>query len=165
MAPWHRASSADAASELFLTDKNKTVYVMDLRSLAVLRAFHCPYLTYKNSADNVTPLLTPDGLDVYCPSVSGAPAALWDIATGANITPKDPRWAPGSEGNYALSHDGLIATQDSDTSRTVALWSAQTGRYLRTIQFPAAVGVTLDGPPSTGAVHCALPSATQRLLS
>jgi serine/threonine protein kinase len=134
----------DAASELILTGKNKNVYVVDLRSRAVLRTFHCPYLTYKDSADNVAPALTPDGFDVYCPSISGAPATLWDIATDANITPEDPRWAPGSEGTLALGHDGLIATQDSDTSSTVVLWSALTGRYLRTIQLPAAVGVTLD---------------------
>jgi hypothetical protein len=134
----------DAASELILTDKNKNVYVMGLGSRTVLRTFHCPYLAYKDSADNVVPALTPDGFDVYCPSISGAPAALWDIATGASITPKDPRWAPGSEGNYALGDDGLIATQDSDTSSAVVLWSALTGRYLRTIQLPAALGVALD---------------------
>lgn len=128
----------DAASEFIFTNKAGQVYVIDIRSGRVLRIFHC---AVSGDSAGTFPDISGDGLEVYCPGTSSRAGTLWDVATGADITPRDARWARAYDGHAVLSDGGgLLATQADSAAGVVDLWSALTGEHVQTLHFPAASG-------------------------
>jgi hypothetical protein len=71
---------------------------------------------------------------------SGTPT-LWDVATGANVTPADPRWKeqePATWETYSwdtFSSDGSVIATRRAGGKT-DLWSTSTHKYLLTITDP-----------------------------
>jgi hypothetical protein len=136
-----------AGTRVILTNKSGTVYVVDVAVGKVLDTFHCGYNT---STYYVFPELANNGQAVFCPGVSGHLNTLWDVDTGANITPNDPRWTLADTHLAFLSTDGsVIVTQPFGNPNALDLWSTATGDYLRTevINAPAdyVIAITPDG--------------------
>src|SRR5262249_55392625 len=77
-----------AGTRVILTHKSGAVHVGDVAPGKVLDTFHCGY----NTSTDVFPELANNGQVVFCPAVSGHLNTLWDVDTGAKITPNDPRW-------------------------------------------------------------------------
>lgn len=137
-----------AGTRVILTDKGGNVYVVDSGAGKVLDKFHCGYNT---GTYYVFPELANNGQAVYCPGVSGHRNTLWDVHTGANITPNDPRWKLADTYPAFLSTDGgVIVTQPFGNPDALDLWSTATGGYLRTVEVPNVmanyvIAITSDG--------------------
>jgi hypothetical protein len=116
---------------------NGMVYVWNTETQKVIATLRYAY--FANAAANLYgPVLSPDGKTVEISDtnrfglIRGSPA-LWSVATGANITPDDPRWQ--DDGFAFFSGDGQFCATDlyrADVKddETVDLWDIATRTLL-----------------------------------
>jgi serine/threonine protein kinase len=82
--------------------------------------------------------ISPDGKTVEVYPNGTAPTTLWDVATQANITPRDPRW-PHQESLDLFSTDGKVIVTLGNNDASAVLWNVATHSYLFTVRYPGHV--------------------------
>lgn len=110
--------------ELLISAKNDETYVVDVQTGHTLASF-----PYKYVAGGQLPVLSEDGATVYAPGNGTGPARIWDVATGSNITPGDPRW-PSKDNGVVLSVDGLTAVTSPPGADYFDLWNVSTRSHI-----------------------------------
>jgi WD40 repeat protein len=133
------------------SNRNGTAYVWDVAAKKIIS--HVPYHDKTNAAlANLTffPRLSPDGktIIVFDNDNQKGPSSLWDVATGANITPDDPRWPKNDQG-CTFSEDGRICATNATDNKTAYLWDIATRKLLLSVTDPQNVadgGVADVGP-------------------
>jgi WD40 repeat protein len=117
-----------------VSDKSGTTYVWD----AVRQRLATFHYTYQSAIANLppdAPDISPDGKTVEVYPNGNAPTTLWDVATQANITPRDPRW-PRKQSLDLFSTDGKIIVTLGNNDASAVLWNVATHSYLSTVRYP-----------------------------
>jgi WD40 repeat protein len=159
-APVYNGSHVSLDSDggrLIAANANGTAYVWDVATRKIID--HVPYSYKINSAvANLTfyPRLSPDGKTVlvFANDNQKGPSSLWDVATGANITPDDPRWPKNDQG-CAFSEDGRVCATGTTDDKTVDVWDVATGNFLLSVTDPHNVkdgGLADIGPADSSLV-------------
>ena len=122
-------------SRMLISAVNGKTYVMDVRNGQTLATFNYTYIP--NPTTEQLPELSPDGKTVYIPGGASAPGKLWNVDSGANVTPHDSRW-PQKNGGVIFSTDGQIAVTSAEGSPTADLWNVSLGSHTTTVVIPGS---------------------------
>jgi serine/threonine-protein kinase len=124
--------------ELLISAKNGETYVVDVQTGRTLASF-----PYKYVAGGQLPVLSQDGATVYIPGNGTAAAQTWDVATGSNITPDDPRW-PSKDNGVVFSVDGLTAVTSPPGADYFDLWNVSTRSHIARTVVPGGENDVLE---------------------
>jgi hypothetical protein len=117
-------------------DADGHMYVWDTAAQQLKGTFHYTYKAPVKDGIPTFPGLSPDGKQVIVFG-NGGPVTLWDVATEANVTPRDARWA--AQRGWQYSPDGMVIATEGETPARVELWDAATRAHLFTIPFTGGV--------------------------
>jgi serine/threonine protein kinase len=129
---------------LAVGDTRGNVYIWDVGTRAVLRTLHYNPATtlnrdHLNSEGAPAATLSADGKQVMVAD-DGADQkdTLWDVATGANITPDDASWPIAWHGapQVLFCSGGQFIVTEPDNSDGAELWNAATGAYVAAVRYP-----------------------------
>jgi serine/threonine protein kinase len=151
---WQDVSTDDSGNEIMAASANGTAYVWDVATGKIVA-----HVTYRDKAapgaSTVNyPFLSPDGKTIVVSSNTSAPYSLWDVATGANITPKSARWAQDN-GFCLFSDDGRVCGTQASNLDTIDIWDIATHRLLLSVtdqNVTQNMGVAAIGPNSSEVV-------------
>jgi WD40 repeat protein len=127
---------ADNGSVVGVSDASGKTYIWDVTAQQVKNTFSFTYKAPSSGNAPTFPGLSPDGKQVLIFG-TGGPMALWDVATGANVTPSSTRWT--SQTGWMYSPDGTVLATQGKTPTTLELWNAATRAHLLTIAFTGGV--------------------------
>jgi serine/threonine protein kinase len=140
--------SADG-SRLTVGDSKGKLYVWNVRSRHVIATLHYDEAKADKNDENAA-FISGDGTWVFIPDgPQGMSDSLWDVASEANVTPRDARWPRSSRQSStglvaAFSDSGqFIATQRVDGSGA-DLWNAATGAHVASFSY-RSVSLFLQG--------------------
>jgi serine/threonine protein kinase/WD40 repeat protein len=143
---------------LLVADTSGMAYVWDAGAMRVIATMRYPDKKYVQAPGTgnwlpplLTPELSPDGgtVLIYSNSDGKAAAKLEDVATGANITPRDPRWPLDSNGDRVgpsscdFGTDGRTCwsfstdVPNSTGHPSVLIWDISTRSVLLTMPEPS----------------------------
>jgi len=139
---------------ILVASKNGTAYVWNVAENQVIQ--HVSYPDRKNDGLITDfPRLSWDGrtIVVFANDNNKGPSSLWDVATGANITPHDSRWPKDDEG-CLFSEDSRVCATDTSNGVTIDLWDIATHKLLLAVTDPkgAVGGGATDIGPDAGQV-------------
>jgi WD40 repeat protein len=137
-----------SGDRILVASKDKVAYVWDVKARQVIQ--HVSYPVKTSGYLVAYPRLSWDGaaIVVLANDSNSGPSSLWDVATGANITPHDPRW-PTDDNGCLFSEDSQVCATDAPDRKTVDLWDVATHKFLLAVSTPNHVadgGVTDVGP-------------------
>lgn len=129
---------------LAVGDTRGNLYIWNTRTHAVIRTLHynpAATLDQNRSLSQGAPAatLSPDGrLAAVADDGAGQKDTLWDIATGANITPVDARWPTIWHGapQVLFCGDGRFIVTEPDNSDGADLWNLATGAPAAVVSYP-----------------------------
>ena len=120
-------------SRMLISAVNGKTYVMDVSSGQTLATFNYTYVP--NPTAQQLPELSPDGKTVYIPGGSSAPSQLWNVDSGAAVTPHQSRW-PQKDGWVIFSTDGQDVATSAEGSPSIDLWNVSLGSHTSTVVIP-----------------------------
>jgi serine/threonine-protein kinase len=132
-----------------VADSGGNVYVWSVSRHKVIARLRYKYNSSINPAT-----ISPDGklVEINYPAVGGG-NTLWDVATQANVTPSDPRWAQVGTGEFWFSSDGKAIATNRGGGGSADLWDTATRTRRATLTFPDPPGrgtsVAAVGPDGT----------------
>jgi serine/threonine protein kinase len=126
--------SSDGTRMLISAVNGKT-YVMDVQTGQTVATFNYSYTP--NPSTQQLPELSPDGKTVYIPGGATAPGRLWNVDSGANVTPHDSRW-PQKSGWVIFSTDGQVAATSAEGSPSTDLWNVSLGSHTAAVVIPGS---------------------------
>jgi WD40 repeat protein len=116
-----------------------TVYVLDASNgqLAAKLNINSAITGYSSLSPNgATAIVTPATSIWFTKGVTIRPWELWDVATGSNISPSDPRWqSQAIWGAIVFSTDSSVIATTRAGGKT-DLWNVAEHRYLLTVSDP-----------------------------
>jgi serine/threonine protein kinase len=118
-----------------ISDSSGKTYVWDVAAQQVKTTVNFTYKAPASGNAPTFPGLSPDGKQVLM--YGNGPMTLWDVATGAKVTPRDARWA--TQAGWMYSPDGKVLGTQGKTPTTLELWNAATRAHILTITFPGGV--------------------------
>jgi hypothetical protein len=118
-----------------VSDSSGKTYIWDVASQQVKTTFNFTYKAPASGDAPTFPGLSPDGKQVLM--YGNGPMTLWDVATGAKVTPRDARWA--TQAGWMYSPDGKVLATQGKTPTTLELWNSATHAHILTITFPGGV--------------------------
>jgi hypothetical protein len=119
-----------------VSDSSGKTYVWNVSGQQVKTTFNFTYKAPSSGNAPTFPGLSPDGKQVLIYG-NGAGMTLWDVATGADVTPRDALWA--AQTGWMYSPDGTVLATQGATPTTLELWNSATRAHLLTIAFPGGV--------------------------
>jgi WD40 repeat protein len=138
--------SADG-SRLTVGDSTGNLYVWDVRGRKVIATLRYDPAGAGTNRD-VAATMSGDGTLVAIPDGPGGVSdSLWDIASGANVTPRDTRWPHGTGATMIFSYGGQYIVTSESAYNHVDLWNALTRAHVASVDdstLPVA-GVSPDG--------------------
>ena len=118
---------------LVIDEKNGVSYLVDALSRQVVGTFRYN----PSAAENLWPIISPDGNTVYVPG-GPAGAKLWDRTTGSYITPTDSRWPTPDSGLTFGSDSRFVLTSPASASEVVDIWNVATRAHVITLNVPGS---------------------------
>ncbi|MCW2935435.1 MAG: serine/threonine protein kinase, partial [Actinomycetia bacterium] len=126
---------SSSGTRMLISAVNGRAYVMNAQTGQTLATFDYTYTA--NPSTQQLPELSPDGKTVYVPGGATAPGKLWNVDSGANVTPHDSRW-PQKYGWVIFSTDGQIAATSAEGSPSTDLWNVSLGSHTTAVVIPGS---------------------------
>ena len=118
---------------MLISAANGKTYVMNVSTGQTLATFNYTYVA--DPSTQQLPQLSPDGKTVYVPGGANSPSQLWNVDSGANVTPHDSRW-PKKDGWVIFSTDGQEVATSAEASPSTDLWNVSLGSHTSTVVIP-----------------------------